>query len=102
MKARIDIHNLLLEVTDNVWFQPPDNVQLTYPCIIYEMTDSSNQYADDNAYNVFVTYNVMYITDDPDNIEEILSKIMAIPYATFIRTQIVEGLYHLYFDITNQ
>ena len=35
-KTRLDLQSYLKTLTANVYFQPPENVKLNYPCIIYD------------------------------------------------------------------
>jgi len=53
--------------SDNVYFQPPENVKIQYPCIVYEYETPDVMYANNNAYFFIQNYKVTYITREPDN-----------------------------------
>ena len=67
MGQRQDLQTLLEELTDNVYFQPPPNVVLSYPCIKYERDGSSAQFADNKPYAFAKRYQVTVIDRDPDS-----------------------------------
>lgn len=98
--SRIDLHNRLkaLLVSDNVslYFQPPANIKMTYPCLVYDMNDIDTSYADGAPYMNYIIYQVMLITKQPD--EEITAKIMKnVPLTRFDRSYISDNLYHYVF-----
>jgi hypothetical protein len=51
----------------NVYFQPPTNTQIKYPCIVYKLLGWSNRRADDISYTRQQRWQVTYITKDPDS-----------------------------------
>lgn len=50
----------------NVYFQPPYNINLSYPCIIYNRISGKSIKADNKVYNFYTQYEVKHITMDPD------------------------------------
>jgi hypothetical protein len=50
MRSRIDLHQELLNFSDNVYFQPPSNVNMTYPCIVYNKTGKLRHFGNDTIY----------------------------------------------------
>lgn len=69
MGIRLELHQELVEVlgSRNVYFQPPESVKMQYPCIIYNVTDQYDFYADDRKYHKKKKYDVMIISKDPDS-----------------------------------
>ena len=67
MKDRLLLHNKLLEYVDNVYFQPPSNIQLKYPCIVYNKTGKSRKYSNNGIYMVKQEYKLTVIDRDPDS-----------------------------------
>lgn len=75
MGTREDLDALLCEVlgSDNVYFQPPENLKIEYPCIIYSLNGFFERHANNRTYHRRKEYSLLYITHDPDDakIEEI-------------------------------
>lgn len=65
---RLKLHDELLEFSDNVYFQPPANIKLTYPCIIYSKTPSIKEYGNDHHYIKTQGYQITVVDADPDSL----------------------------------
>ena len=84
--------------TGNVYFQPPENKKLSYPCIIYSLNPNKNTYADNKKYIKFECYKIIYIdrapnSTIPDEIEELpMCELETPPY-------VYDGLNHWVFKI---
>lgn len=50
----------------NVYFQPTANIQLKYPCIIYERNDMEKTTANNSTYIVSPSYKVLCISPEVD------------------------------------
>lgn len=94
---RSKLHQLLESFVDNVYFQPPTNVQLKYPCIIYKRDFADTKFANDKPYNHTKRYMVTVIDRDPDS--EIPSKVAAMPMSLFNRFYTAENLNHDVFNV---
>lgn len=85
--------------TKNVYFQPPEDTKLTYPCIVYQLDSVRASYADGIPYIKSKKYLVTYISQKPDSY--IPDKISEIPTASFNRYFVQKNLnhwaYRLYF-----
>lgn len=66
-EKRLRFHTLIRNFCDNVYYQPPSDVQLKYPCIIYNDAPPVTGYADDTKYLYDSTYEVMVIDRDPES-----------------------------------
>ena len=77
MVQRLKLHQLLETFTENVYFQPPTNIQLKYPCIIYKRDFADTKFADDNPYNHKLRYAITIIDQNPDS--EIPEKVASMP-----------------------
>ena len=97
MAKRLQLHQLLKTFTPNVYFQPPENVQLKYPCIIYHRDFAHTKFADDNPYDHTVRYAITVIDRDPDS--EIPSKVAAMPMSLFNRFFTVDNLNHDVYNV---
>ena len=92
MGLRLDLHHLLETFTAHVYFQPPTNIQLQYPCIIYKRDQADTKFADDNPYNHTKRYMITVIDRDPDS--EIPDKVAAMPMSLFNRFFTADNLNH--------
>lgn len=92
MGLRLDLHHLLEEITTNVYFQPPTNIQLVYPCIIYKRDFADTKFADNAPYNHKKRYMITVIDANPDS--ELPDKVAALPMSLFNRFYTVDNLNH--------
>lgn len=51
-----------------VYFQPPESLKLEYPCVIYELSNNKQDFADDSTYLSQRSYTVTIIDRNPDSI----------------------------------
>jgi hypothetical protein len=94
MALRSDLHELLKTLlgSDHVYFQPPETVKLTYPCIIYERNRVNTRHANDLPYLLKKRYQVIVIDRDPDS--EIPDKVANLPLCSFDRFYTADNLNH--------
>lgn len=94
MAQREDLQSLLEDLlgSENVYFQPPTNVQMVYPCITYKRDDIKPAFADDIPYRLTTRYLVTVIDRDPDNAT--VMKIAALPMCLHNRFFTKDNLNH--------
>lgn len=94
MDRRLELHQLLMDVSglNTVYFQPPPNVKLTYPCIIYQRESIKSHHADNLNYTNKTRYQVTYINRMPDN--DIVGKLLTLPNTSYSRFFISDNLNH--------
>jgi len=97
MGLRLELQRLLEAITTNVYFQPPTNVQLKYPCIVYKRDFADTKFADNEPYAHKGRYMITVIDQDPDS--EIPGKIAALPMSLFNRFYTVDNLNHDVFSV---
>jgi hypothetical protein len=99
MAQRLALQALLVEIlgTSNVYFQPPTNIVLEYPCIIYKRDQADTDFADNAPYRHLKRYQVTVIDRDPDS--DIPEKVAALPLCLFIRFFTVDNLNHDIFNL---
>ena len=97
MGQRLDLHQLLETFVPNVYFQPPTNVKLVYPCIVYHRDYANTQFADDKPYNYTKRYAIMVIDPDPDS--DIPSKVASMPMSLFNRFFTADNLNHDVYNV---
>ena len=91
-QSRLMLHQLFETFVENVYFQPPTNVKLVYPCIIYKRDFADTKFADDKPYNHVKRYMVTVIDQDPDS--EIPDKVASLPMTLFNRFYTADNLNH--------
>lgn len=98
-KTRLDLQTLLEEIlgSRNVYYQPPENVKLKYPCIVYELNNITTEKADDLDYLKNDRYAVTLIHRDPDNM--VFRDIQDLQYCELDRTFVTDNLYHYVFTL---
>jgi hypothetical protein len=85
------------EAAENVYFQPPENTVIQYPCIIYKRDSADTIFAGNRPYRIVKRYQVMVIAREPDS--EIPDKIAALPMCTFDRFYTADKLNHDVFNL---
>lgn len=96
-RPRMQLHELLLTFVPNVYFQPPANVQMKYPCIVYNVDSLDSKFADNGPYLHTKRYLVTGIDPDPDS--AIFDLISALPLCSFSQRFVVDNLYHSAFSL---
>src|SRR5213592_411040 len=96
-KDRLELHHILEDLAPNVYFQPPTNIQLKYPCIIYKRDFADTKFADDIVYNHKLRYAITVIDRDPDS--EIPNKVASMPMSLFNRFYTVDNLNHDVYNV---
>lgn len=99
MAQRLELQALLLTLlgSDNVYFQPPANFVMSYPCIVYNRDDQSTDFADNLPYKNKKKYSVTVIDQNPDS--DIPDKVAALPTCTYNRFFAVDNLNHDVFNL---
>lgn len=97
MAPRLQLQTLLESITENVYFQPPINIRLQYPCIIYKRDDSDLKFANNGIYRKLKRYEVMVIDRDPDSLlPDVVSQL---PLCNFNRFFTADDLNHDVFNL---
>lgn len=98
--TREKLNLYLHKYCDNVYFQPPTNTSISYPCIIYSKDEIDIEYGDNITYKRKTGYQIIYITRDPDDLtaEDIIDNLIDIPHR-WENNYISENLYHNVFKV---
>ncbi len=80
-----------------VYFQPPTNIQMKYPCIRYSPASDRPIRANNNLYGVRTRYTATVIDKAPDS--KIVEEMRKLPYCAFDRAYIADNLNHFVFTI---
>lgn len=93
MGTRLDFQSLLEGLGGvSVYFQPPPNVTMSYPAIVYNRYGEDVKRADNIRYGNKIQYQVTVIDRDPDS--ELPGQVAELPLSSFIRHFTTEGLNH--------
>lgn len=97
MAPRLQLHQILKTLVPNVYFQPPSNTIMKYPCIVYQRDYAETTFADNNPYRNTKRYQVTVIDTDPDS--AIPDKVASLPMCVFQRFFAADNLNHDVFNI---
>lgn len=99
MGQRTELHAILKGIlgSDHVYFQPPANVSMVYPCIVYKRDSAETTFADSKPYNYQKRYQVIVIDRNPDS--NIPDKVAALPMCVFDRHYTADNLNHDVFKL---
>jgi hypothetical protein len=101
MRTWSQLQEILQEImgpNNKVYFQPPENLKLSYPCIVYERSNALTSYADNNPYRKTKRYAVTLMSKTADN-DQYLDKLLDLPMCTFDREFKNDGIVHSVFNI---
>jgi hypothetical protein len=97
MAQRLQLQSLLELITPHVYFQPPPNIHLEYPCIVYARDGVESQYAENGLYLHTKRYMVTVIDQNPDT--PLSDKVEELPLCKFDRFYATEDLNHYVFNL---
>ena len=91
---RLELQTLLEELLGNrhVYYQPPENLKMEYPCIRYKKNDISGEHGDNIKYIKHVSYEIIVIDKKPDN--DVIGKILELPLTSYERHYVSDNLNH--------
>ena len=94
-KTRLDVHALLQEISgygSRIYYNPPENIKMGYPCIVYSRVNLGARHADNMPYFRYDTYTVTHIyAKESDNS---LSELLTSSGFVFDRNFITDNLHH--------
>ena len=97
MSKRLKVSEMLHEICDNVYFQPPPSKLLTYPCIVYKRSRINQVHADDDTYLFREQYSVTVIDSDPDS--TLPDQVAMLKMCSMSQSFISDNLYHTVFTL---
>lgn len=98
---RNKLHDSLVEITGDrtrVYYQPPSNVHMQYPCIEYHDAPWDTKFANDKPYVITMHYQLTVIDPRPEN-PWIFQIATSLPMCKQNRHYTADGLNHDVFDI---
>jgi hypothetical protein len=99
MAQRADLQEILVGIlgSEQVYFQPPSTIKMSYPCIVYRRDYRVSNFADNIPYETRKRYQVTVIDEDPDS--EIPDKVAQLPMCLFDRFFTADNLNHDIFKL---
>lgn len=97
---RAELNDKLIEIlgSGHVYFDPPESVKLSYPCITYERSAGDTDFANNMPYRFQMRYTLTVISRDVES--PILSRLaMSLPSIVFDRHFVTDGLHHDVFSV---
>jgi hypothetical protein len=94
MARRLELHTILKDIlgSDKVYFQPPPNLALSYPCIVYSRDNVAPDRANNGLYHHKIKYSVTLIDRNPDS--PVPEKILELPLCSYERFFTADNLNH--------
>lgn len=81
----------------NVYYQPPANLRIIYPCIIYRKSKIHTIKADNRFYGRANEYTITYVSRTVD--DDVILKILELEMCTHDRRYTSDNLYHDVFTV---
>lgn len=99
LARRIKFQEILEDIlgAPHVYYQPPDNARMVYPCFVYELEDVDVKHADNGPYSMHDRYQVTFIRHEPDS--PIIRALLGLKNSSFSRHFATSGLNHDVFVI---
>jgi hypothetical protein len=87
-----ELQALLETLAEHVYFQPPSNFVMQYPCIVYGRDRARTLHANNNVYRHVKGYQVTVISQEPD--DTLPDKVAGLPLCSFDRHYTADNLNH--------
>ena len=100
MDRRTELHDKLIDILGNrnVYFQPPASIQLSYPCVIYNLGTGDIKRADNSVYTYTNSYEIIFIYRRP-NMEIIEQVLNVFSMCSVSRVYVADNLNHYAFNL---
>lgn len=96
MIKKLDFSKLPLEVDitklASIYYQPPANISIKYPAIIYKRKDIEKVHANDKAYIMRCSYDITVIDKRKDSV--IVEELLKLSHCSFQNEFTTDGLNH--------
>lgn len=80
-----------------VYFQPPSDIRMSYPCLIYERAGEDIDYANNKRYKNMYNYTLTLLDHDPDS--KLMEKISELDYCRLVRDFSQNNVYHFIYEL---
>jgi len=100
MKTTLSLQDELKTLlgSNNVYFQPPSNVKMKYPCFVFERKSAKQLNANNKAYKFDKCYSLTYISSesDPEMVDTVVNHFQMCRYD---RPFVSDNLHHDVFTL---
>lgn len=98
---RLELQTLLEGVlgSDHVYFQPPSNLTMQYPCIVYFHDMAKTEFAGNHPYSRAKRYQLTVIDRNPDSGMNISDDVAQLPLSVLDRVFTADNLHHYVFNL---
>lgn len=98
-QKRIELQAILENLlgSENVYFQPPENLKMEYDCIRYSLSKIKPIFANNLPYHLYTCYQVIAIYRNPDS--DLPIKIASLPMCSHDRHYTADNLNHDVFTL---
>lgn len=97
MDRRLELDAAFRAICDHVYYQPPENLQLAYPCIVYELEQINTLYANNKPFVLLDRFSATVIDRDPES--TITRQIAEFPKCRHTQHFVNDNLHHDVFMI---
>lgn len=98
---RLELDTILREILGsvNVYFQPPSNKTMSYPCIVYAHDNAKTEFAGNHPYSRAKRYQLTVIDRNPDSGMSLSDEIAQLPLSNLNRIFTADNLHHYVFNL---
>lgn len=91
---RLELDKILRSIlgSSNVYFQPPSNHTMKYPCIVYKFENHDTRYSGNHPYTQQRRYQITVIDKDPSS--DLYFGVCALPMSSLTTRFTSDGLNH--------
>ena len=106
MDRRLELDSVfreIINITDpidgdsHVYFQPPGSAKMKFPAIRYKLIGCQKVGANNGAYRMLRSYEVILIDTNPDSVY--FEPILLLPFCSFDRHYVADNLNHFVFKL---
>jgi len=99
MNKRLKVHEFLTQTINcsHVYYQPPENIKMVYPAIVYTLIDISNYCSGGGIYLQLETYKITLITKEVDS--DLFNTMIAQLSLKFQTPFVSDNLHHYVFNM---
>ena len=95
-RSRTEVHEYLQDLSgygNRVYFNPPETMKMSYPCIVYNIANLGSKHADNTPYFRYDTYTITHIYPKISQME-LNNKLAGTSGFTYDRHYYADNLYH--------
>lgn len=100
MASRADLNDTLEKLlgNENVYYDPPESVNMRYPAIRYTLENYNVKHANNTKYTLNPAYQLILIDRDPDSkyVNDLYTQYL---YISLVRKYTANGLHHWVFRL---